>query len=112
MKANEIKDAGVATYPVEFADKVNEDGYTLLDVRRPDEWLHGMVDGTVTAYELGQLAKNPESLNKKYKYIIHCAHGVRSMIAFSLLKRNGYEAKVYTGTWDDIKRSGVKIRQL
>ena len=83
-----------------------------MDVRRSDEWVYGMVDGTVTAYELSQLAKNPSSLNKSYQYIIHCNHGIRSMIALTLLERCGLSAKAYTGTWQDIVKSGVKIRQL
>ena len=66
-----------------------EEGYTVLDVRRSDEWVHGIVDGTVTAYELSQLANNPNSLNKNFKYITHCAKGVRALIALSILKRCG-----------------------
>lgn len=112
VKPEEVRQAGIEVFQPELADRVVEPGYSILDVRRPDEWAVGMVDGTVTAYELSRLAKNPKSLNKKFKYIIHCTHGIRSMMAYTILKRAGIPCKAYNGTWEDIKNSGITIRKL
>jgi len=46
----------------------------------------------------------------KNKHYIHCAGGYRSMIACSILKRNGYSAVVdVKGGFSSIRNSNFKI---
>ena len=65
------------------------DGAAIIDVRKPGEFEAEHVENATTL-PLDYLNDNLTVLNKNKSYHIHCAGGYRSLIAISLLKKNGY----------------------
>ncbi len=65
------------------------DGAAISDVRKPGEFEAEHVENATTL-PLDYLNDNLTVLNKNKSYHIHCAGGYRSVIAISLLKKNGY----------------------
>lgn len=65
------------------------DGAAIIDVRKPGEFEAEHIENATTL-PLDYLNDNLTVLNKNKSYHIHCAGGYRSVIAISLLKKNGY----------------------
>ena len=63
--------------------------FKTLDVRKKSETKISSLDNS-TKIPLSDIHLNLDSLNKKDKIYVHCAGGYRSMIALSILKRNGF----------------------
>ncbi|MTI32947.1 MBL fold metallo-hydrolase [Xanthovirga aplysinae] len=61
----------------------------LVDVRKPDEHLSEHVIGAIS-YPLDYINENLEELDKEKTYYMHCAGGYRSMVAVSMLRKEGY----------------------
>ena len=61
----------------------------IVDVRKPGEWDAEHVEGA-SLHPLDYLNENIDKLDKNTPYHIHCAGGYRSVIAISLLMRNGF----------------------
>jgi hydroxyacylglutathione hydrolase len=72
--------------------------YQILDVRRQSEYDNGHL-GAAHLLSLETLQNNLDILDKDKSYMVHCAGGYRSMIAASLLKKQGVEnvVNVYGG---------------
>jgi len=70
------------------AEKASE--LNIIDVRKPGEWDAEHVNGA-THYPLDYMNGNLEKLDKGTQYHVHCAGGYRSVIAISLLMKNGYD---------------------
>jgi hydroxyacylglutathione hydrolase len=62
--------------------------HQILDVRRQGEYDNGHLSAA-RLLSLETLQNNVEMLDKEKSYIVHCAGGYRSMIAISLLKKQG-----------------------
>lgn len=90
-------DMPVATTEVMTAEELERifDASTtkVLDVRRTNEYKGGHLPNAINI-PLRDLEKNLHQLNPKDRYYIHCAGGYRSMIAASMLARNGYNKAV------------------
>ena len=81
----------------------------LLDVRKVGERNNGYLEQSFNI-PLDSLKESLSKINKKDKYFIHCAGGYRSMIAASLLKRNGCESIVdIKGGFDSIRKVDFNI---
>lgn len=65
------------------------DSISIVDVRKPGEWDSEHVT-TATHYPLDYMNDDLNKLDKNQTYYVHCAGGYRSVIAISLLMRNGY----------------------
>ena len=63
--------------------------FKTLDVRKKSETKISCLDNS-KKIPLSDIPSNLDSLNKKDKIYVHCAGGYRSMIALSILKRNGF----------------------
>ena len=63
--------------------------FKTLDVRKKSETKISSLDNS-KKIPLSDIHLNLDSLNKKDKIYVHCAGGYRSMIALSILKRNGF----------------------
>jgi len=61
----------------------------IVDVRKPGEWDAEHIE-TATHHPLDYLNNNLDKLDKNTPYHVHCAGGYRSVIAISLLMRNGF----------------------
>lgn len=68
----------------------NQQDYEILDVRRSTEAETEHVAGAINI-SLVDLENRMAELDKKGKYLVHCAGGYRSMIASSILTNNGFE---------------------
>lgn len=70
----------------------NVSNFNVVDVRKPGEWDSSHLE-VADHYPLDFINDNLEYLDKDATYHIHCAGGYRSVIAISILLRNGYEAE-------------------
>ena len=85
--------------PDEFVNIMNE--IKILDVRNEGEINSSSLDNSIKI-PLKTLENNLKKLNQNNKYYVHCAGGYRSMIAASLMKKNGFNnlvnvSKGYSG---------------
>lgn len=62
---------------------------SIVDVRRPDEFAQGHIDGAILM-PLDNLAATYSSLPKKGKLIVYCRSGHRSAEAVQFLLAHGY----------------------
>ncbi len=62
----------------------------IVDVRKPGEYESEHLEN-VTHYALDFMNEDLNKLDKNKEYYVHCAGGYRSVIAISLLMRNGYK---------------------
>lgn len=82
---------------------------TILDVRKPEEFKSGHVFNAKNL-PLNGLISGSENLDKNQEHLIHCAGGYRSMIAASMLKKNGFSnIKNVWGGFEKIKEEKVEI---
>lgn len=70
----------------------NIDQFNVVDVRKPGEWESSHLE-MADHYPLDYINEQLDALDKDATYHIHCAGGYRSVIAISILLRNGYEAE-------------------
>ncbi len=81
----------------------------LVDVRKLSERSNGFLKNTISI-PLDLFQDNLNSLDKNKKYYVHCAGGYRSMIACSILKRNGFNSPIdVTGGFSAIRNSNFEI---
>ena len=108
-KAGKPLDTIHSIEPKEFAKLVHEGG-NVLDVRRINEVESGHVKNA-TAIPLAELEDNLDHLDKDKPLMIHCAGGYRSVIAASLMKREGFKniTNVHCG-WKEIKNTDVPVQ--
>jgi glyoxylase-like metal-dependent hydrolase (beta-lactamase superfamily II)/rhodanese-related sulfurtransferase len=62
----------------------------IIDVRNRGEWNNGVLENA-NLIELGELQNKINLLDKNKHYYVHCAGGYRSMMALSILKKNGFK---------------------
>ncbi len=87
-------------------DKLAE--LTIVDVRKPGEYDAEHLE-CAFHYPLDFMQANLNKLNKNETQHIHCAGGYRSVIAISLLKREGYSKLIdITGGFAAIKKAGIQ----
>ncbi len=103
---------------VEITDSVNADEFAktyqldnIIDVRNPGEWNTGIIENA-KLIALGDLEKEIKMLDKNAHYFVHCAGGYRSMMASSILKKNGFDKITNVkGGIAKIKEAGVPVVQ-
>ena len=83
--------------PTEAGDELNS-GAVIVDVREPEEWQHGHIDGSVPAprglLEFFADPTNPrhkDALDPRKRTIVLCASGARASLAALTLKTMGYD---------------------
>lgn len=67
--------------------------YFLVDVRQPDEFAAGHIDGAILM-PLDRLPTEYTRIPKGVKLVVYCRSGHRSAQAVSFLRRNGYDKAV------------------
>jgi len=93
----------------EFAKKYHEGNIKVIDVRKPDEFEAGHVEGAGNI-PLDTINDNMSLLSKNETLYVHCAGGYRSMIAASILKARGFEDVVnIEGGFGEISKTDVAI---
>lgn len=106
------KSAGKEVDVIETADANNiaklmrNASVKILDVRNEKEFGSEHVEGAVN-FPLDHVNDHITSLDKKTKYLVHCAGGYRSMIFNSILRAQGFDNLVdIQGGFKAIKESG------
>lgn len=74
----------------EFADAV-VDGAQVLDVRAPDEWEGGTIEGATLCYLPDLALEIPAALDARRPVWVTCASGYRATAAATLLQSQGFE---------------------
>jgi hydroxyacylglutathione hydrolase len=67
----------------------HRDSFTIIDVREPHEWEHGVIDGALLIPQ-GQLWARQHEIPRDHPIMTICAGGVRSARAASLLQYLGF----------------------
>lgn len=72
--------------------KLQREGAVLIDVRSPQEFNEGHLDGAICIPEY-RIKKEMEEMfiNKEEKYILYCSSGARSKKAQKTIKKLGYK---------------------
>jgi len=66
------------------------EGWDVLDVRKPGEWaISHLRDAQFIP--LADMPRNLDLLDKNKSYAVYCGGGYRSMIAISLMRREGFK---------------------
>ncbi|MBM3940269.1 MAG: rhodanese-like domain-containing protein [SAR202 cluster bacterium] len=78
---------------VEEAHELQRQGGLVVDVRRPDEWAAGHVEGAVHIPVDDVLARAERELPKDKDLLFICAAGVRSGLAAEMVAALGYDPK-------------------
>jgi sulfur-carrier protein adenylyltransferase/sulfurtransferase len=84
--------ATVDSISTEAAAERVASGYTVLDVREPDEYQEGAIPGAIHIPR-GHLESQVENrlIDKSAPVLVYCASGVRSVFAANTLQQLGYE---------------------
>ncbi|HXD76842.1 MAG TPA: rhodanese-like domain-containing protein [Puia sp.] len=113
QRAGEPIDMIIDVEPDELAmDIPFDENLLVLDVRRETEFADGHVKGAVNIplHELTDPG-SMSSLEERFNIYLHCGGGYRSVIAASLLKRQGiHNLRNVTGGWKSIReQKGIEI---
>jgi len=77
---------------------------TFLDVRKPDEWENGILDGARTVF-LGDVPDAIDELRNEKSIVTYCGSGKRATIAASLLAKNNIDnVSVFMGSMKAYER--------
>lgn len=80
-----------------FKTYVGKNDVQIVDVRGLTEYNDGHIEGSVHVF-VGTLQDNLDKISKDKQVVIHCQSGDRSAIAYSVLRRNGFDTiKNYSG---------------
>ena len=90
-------------------DLENKSKHLILDVRSHDEHQNESIAGSLNI-PLKSINKSIDQINFKSKFYIHCQGGYRSMIAASILKKNGIHSfSDVKGGYNSIKKASLKL---
>lgn len=85
----------------EFKTYVGKPNVQIVDVRGNGEYKTGHIPGSDHVF-IGTLPDNLEKIDKDKEIIVHCQSGTRSTIAYSILRKNGFEkVKNFCGGWQE-----------
>lgn len=74
--------------------KKNREGYTILDIRNPNEINEGKIFEEAIAIPLNELRDRIDEVPTEKPIVVHCAGGYRSASGSSILE-NGIDRKIY-----------------
>ncbi len=94
--------------PKEFkAQKLNSSA-VLLDVRTPEEFTEGHLEGAANVdYRGGEFAEQMKNWDKSKTYYLYCASGNRSNKAADLLREAGFKNIYNIGGYNTLKEAGI-----
>ena len=86
-----------------FKSRKDRNDVQVIDVRTEGEYHAGHINGAVNL-PLATLGANLDKVSKDKEVIIHCQSGARAAIAYSILRKNGFEnIKNYPGGMNEWK---------
>ena len=75
----------------EFSQKITEPGVIIVDVRTPEEFASGHIEGALNIdFNSGNFANEITRLNPSETYAIYCRSGSRSGQAASIMHKAGF----------------------
>jgi glyoxylase-like metal-dependent hydrolase (beta-lactamase superfamily II)/rhodanese-related sulfurtransferase len=107
--ANESLDV-IASLTAEKFKEIHGEALNVIDVRKPGEVENNGSMVNASHIELAKLENGLTSLDKDKTYAIYCAGGYRSMIASSILRKQGFNKlfNIYGG-FAAIEKAGIKV---
>ncbi|MEJ5994502.1 MBL fold metallo-hydrolase [Pedobacter sp. Du54] len=92
-----------------FKTYLSKDNVQIVDVRNLTEFNDGHIEGADHVF-VGTLQDNLDKISKDKQVVIHCQSGDRSAIAYSILRKNGFDSiKNYSGGMREWLANGGKI---
>lgn len=82
------------------------DEFQLVDVREPDEWVAGHIDGALHI-PMGQLSERQDELAEDRTIVAVCRSGNRSGQVVAALRNAGYDAENLDGGMQAWERSAL-----
>lgn len=95
---------------LELLDKLSKDKFLdkdylfLVDVRTPEEFNSGSVDGAINI-PLSVLDQELSQFKNKENIIVFCRSGARSGNAQIILQQHGFENVVNGGPWQNVQQA-------
>ena len=75
----------------EFSEKIAEEGVVILDVRTPEEFSEGYIEGAHNIdFYREDFKTEIDSLDKEFTYAVYCRSGKRSGQAVKILHEAGF----------------------
>lgn len=112
---NKVEDLGVDLETVDeisfeaFQNNVGNDEVQIIDVRGENEYKISRVPGAKHVF-FGTLPANLDEIPKDNPVILHCQSGDRATIAYSILRRNGFDnIKNYPGGMQEWQEKAVPV---
>lgn len=90
LPGNKVKGEGYEQIEALDFKALNKENLHILDVRSQQEWNESHFDNAAHLH-FGKLLKEQIPFDKDEEIYVHCQSGVRSAIAMSILKEQGYE---------------------
>jgi hydroxyacylglutathione hydrolase len=95
--------------PRMLAQRLDNNGPRVIDVRGRAEWNHGHIPKATHIY-LGNIIEGTASLERDEPIVLHCQSGTRSSIAASLLMAGGFSNVTnLAGGFDAWRKAGLPI---
>jgi len=109
MIASNERNGDAPVLPWSAADDI---GFTVLDVREPDEWTAGHHERAIHI-PLHQVRDRLTEIPRDRPLAVYCAGGQRSYYAVRMLRQNGFDARNLSGGWQSARhRAGAIARGM
>src|SRR5690606_7527504 len=92
------------------ANQTIQNNVVLLDVRTPDEFAEGSVEGAVNI-PLSVLEKECSQFKNHENIVVFCRSGARSGNAQIILQQHGFENVVNGGPWQNVQQALDEVLQ-
>ena len=93
----------------EVKSKIGNKDVQIVDVRNTSEFSENRIEGADHVF-IGTLVNNLDKIDPKKETIVLCQSGIRTTVAYSLLRRNGFDnVKTYFGGMEDWLAKGNKV---
>jgi phage shock protein E len=94
--------------PKEFKAQQMNSKSVLLDVRTPEEFAGGHLEGALNSdYRGGEFTEQLKNLDKDKAYYLYCASGNRSSKAAEAMREAGFKHIYNIGGYNMLKEAGV-----
>ncbi|MBD3255599.1 MAG: pyridine nucleotide-disulfide oxidoreductase [Candidatus Lokiarchaeota archaeon] len=92
-------------------EEIKKNNSLLLDVRTPEEYKVGTIDGAVNINDL-ELRSHLDEISKDKNIFVFCEVGFRGYLATRLLLQKGYNAKNLTGGYKLYKTARATVQEI